>query len=185
MHENPQGFQKFKKMPLILSILFMVSSFFVLFFLYGQINNNKKISEQIQAEWQTEKIRRNEARSLDRLVLAIGKEKILLESHFTQSSNIVPLLNTIEQLSLKVGAKSKVTSVDISKDKTILMVAVGTSGSFNAVYKFLMLLENSPYELEFVSVDMQKTGAPTVSGKIIVSPQWEAIFKIKLLSFVQ
>ena len=119
------------------------------------------------------------------MVLEIGKEKILLESHFTQSSNIVPLLNTIEQLSLKVGAKSKVTSVDISKDKTILMVAVGTSGSFNAVYKFLMLLENSPYELEFVSVDMQKTGAPTVSGKIIVSPQWEAIFKIKLLSFVQ
>ena len=185
MHENPQGFQKFKKMPLILSILFMVSSFFVLFFLYGQINNNKKISEQIQAEWQTEKIRRNEARSLDRLVLAIGKEKILLESHFTQSSNIVPLLNTIEQLSLKVGAKSKVTSVDISKDKTILMVAVGTSGSFNAVYKFLMLLENSPYELEFASINMQREAELDVITNKVKELKWQTVFKIRLLSFIQ
>jgi hypothetical protein len=59
-----------------------------------------------------------------------------------------------------------------------------TSGSFEAIYKFLNLLENSPYELDFLSMDMHKM-APDVVVKGAQNLKWEAVFKIKLLTFVQ
>jgi hypothetical protein len=89
-------------------------------------------------------------------------------------SNIVPLLDAIEQLALRVKAKSEITSVDFSKDNNSLLLGIKASGSFVPIYKFLMLLENFPYELEFSSVDIKKTDT-----------QWEAVFKIKILSFTQ
>ena len=139
----------------------------------------------MQIEWQNETNRRNEIKSLERSIKAIDQEKILLESHFAQSSNIVPFLDTIEQLASRVKAKSEVVSVDILKDVNQFLVVIKTSGSFESIYKFVKLLENSPYELEIASLDIQKSSAQTVSDKKVAIPQWEAVFKIKLLSFIQ
>jgi hypothetical protein len=49
----------------------------------------------------------------------------------------------------------------------------------------LTLLENSPYELEFVSMDMQKLSTNSTDDKKIEVPQWSAVLGVKLLSFVQ
>jgi len=176
MENNPRQSQKFKKTPMILAIMFLVFSCFAFFFLYKEINKNKKIAQETQAKWQNEASRREEIRSLERLIKSINKEKDLVESHFAQSSNIVPFLDTIEKLAVSSKAKSEVVSVDILQDGSGLSVGLKTSGSFEAIYKFLTLLENSSYELEFVSVNIQKLS--TQAG-------WEATFKIKLLSFIQ
>jgi uncharacterized protein YkvS len=175
MQNNPHNFKKFKKMPFLFSILLLIFSCTVFFFLYKQINDNKKIAEKEQIEWQNETDRRNEIKSLERLIKEIDQERVLVESHFAQSSNIVPFLDTIEGLASKVNAISEVVSVDIIEDTSQLLVVIKTLGSFESIYKFLKLLENSPYEIEFASVDIQKSNTQT----------WEAIFKIKLLSFVQ
>ena len=42
-------------------------------------------------------------------------------------------------------------------------MAIKASGSFEALYKFLTLLENSPYELDFISMDIQKLGGEIVA----------------------
>lgn len=151
------------------------------------INNKVKISEQVLGEWQKEASRREEIRSLYRSIKTIEKQKSLIETHFAQGSNIVPFLDTIENLASKTEAKAEITSVDIAKDNAGLMVGIKASGSFEAVYRFLLLLENSPYELEFISMDMQKTVTQNVSDKNKKSkiPPWNAVFKIKLLSFIQ
>lgn len=176
MQNDSHHSQKFKKTPLILSIMFLAFSCFAFFFLYKEINNNKKIAQETQTKWQDEANRRDGIRSLERLVKSITKEKDLLESHFAQSSNIVPFLDTIEKLAVSSKTKSEVVSVDISQDGSGLLVGLKASGNFEAIYKFLTLLENSPYELEFISVNIQKLSAQA---------GWEATFKIKLLSFIQ
>jgi len=121
MQNNSHHSQKFKKMPLILSIIFLAFSCFAFFFLYKEINNNKKIAQETQTKWQDEANRREGIRSLERLVKSIIKEKDLLESHFAQSSNIVPFLDTIEKLAFSSKAKSEVVSVDILQDGSGLL----------------------------------------------------------------
>jgi hypothetical protein len=185
MQNNPRSFQKFKKIPLIFSILFLVFSCTVFFFLHKKINDNKETADLAQIEWQSETSRREEMKSLDTSFKAIESERILLETHFAESNNIVPFLDTIEKLALSVKAESEVTSVDILKDKGGLQVVIKTSGTFEAVYKFLTLLENSQYELEFVSVDVERTAEQTGSGATYVAPEWQGTFKVKLLSFIE
>jgi hypothetical protein len=44
-----------------------------------------------------------------------------------------------------------------------------------------LLLENSPYELDFLSVDFHKSSGDTKNKK---DARWEAVFKMQLLSFI-
>lgn len=183
MQDNPTNFKKFKKGPLILSVIFLIFSCSAFYFVYKKINDNKTESEKIQKEWQIETTRREEIKSLDKSVKIIDSDRILLESHFAQSSDIVPFLDTIEKLATSAKATSEVVSVDVADDKNTLVLDLKASGSFEAIYKFLTLLENSPYELDFTAVDIQRTSAPVVSGKKVTAAEWGATFKIRLLSF--
>lgn len=172
----------FKKLPLILSTLLLAFSGVVFWFVYEGIDNNKKIAEQAQTEWSTEATRRNEAKSLDRTMKAIEKERELLDTHFAKSSDIVPFLDTVEKIALKAKIKAEVSSVDILKNNAGLTVGLKATGSFDAIYRFLLLLENSPYELEFNSINLQTNAGEADAGGFI--PEWSAIFNIKLLSFL-
>ena len=173
----------FPKIPLLLSIIFFIFSCFVLFLLYGKINDNNQKSQIAGEEWQKEADRREEMRSLEHSVKIIKQERDQLETHFAQSSDIVPFLDTIESLAPKTGVKAEISSVDIVDNKTALKVVINSTGSFEGLYKFLMLLENSSYELEFMSVDLhQKDGQDLKKG--IKVPNWEVAISVKLLSFV-
>src|ERR1035437_10358115 len=175
----------FQKKPLILSIIFFLFSCFIFIFLYRTINNNKEVSQLAQEKWQTEASQRNDTISLISSVKAIATERAQLETHFVQSSDVVPLLDTIEKLAQEVGTSAEVTSVNVAGDTASLIVEMKASGSFETICKLVMLLENSPYILEFVSVDIQNTNTQNISvGKNSKTPQWTAYFKIKLLSFV-
>ena len=175
----------FQKISLILLAVFFVFFCFAFVFLYKKINSNNQKAEQDATTWQTETLRRDNIRSLDRLLQKIADSRILLETHFAKSSDVVPFLDTIEKLALEVGTKAEVNSVDILTDNTGLIVGLKASGSFEAIYKFLTLLENSPYELDFPSIDMHKLAVSGVSDENIQNLKWEAAFRIQLLSFVQ
>ncbi|MCX6751390.1 MAG: hypothetical protein NT161_01320 [Candidatus Nomurabacteria bacterium] len=169
----------FQKKSLILSAIFFIFSCFVFIFLYKDINNKKEISQLAQEKWQTKATSMENAKSLINSVKIIEPQKALLETHFVKSSDVVPFLDTIEKISKDVGATAEVVSVDVAKDNPSLIVEMNASGSFETIYKLIMLLENSPYNLEFVSVDLKNSG--TSIGK---SPQWTATFQIKLLNFI-
>ncbi|MBP6883964.1 MAG: hypothetical protein KBC06_01900 [Candidatus Pacebacteria bacterium] len=185
MQESPRSFQKFKKIPLFFALLFLSASAYSFYYLYTQINTNQVDAEVMQNEWQTEAARRNEITSLDYLIKSTEEKRAILESHFAYASDIVPFLDTIEGLAVKAGATSEVVSVDILKDKSGLMVEIKAVGSFESVYKFLRLLENSPYELEFLSTDMQNAAVKAGADGKTTSSLWSADFRIKLLSFIQ
>ena len=114
---------------------------------------------------------------------AIENERALLQTHVAKSSDAVPFLDSLERLALSVSVKSEITSVDVGKNNSNLIVLIKSSGSFENLYKFLMLLENSAYELEFLSVDIQKVGG--VDSAIGTGvPEWESRLRIKLVSFL-
>jgi len=116
----------------------------------------------------------------------IADDSSLLESHFVQNSDIVPFLNSLEQLASPVGASVVINSVSAGLNNTGPNVELKVTGSFGAIYKYLTLLENFPYELYFNSVDIHTLAAAETSGtKNIKNSKWEAIFKIQLLSFTQ
>jgi len=163
----------FSKIPIFLSVIFFSIFLAAFLFFYKTITANDQESRMKEEEWQNEAERREEIKSLDRSVKIIEGERTELETHFARSTDAVPFLDTMEGLAVAAGTKAEVTSVDISKDQTALVVGMKASGSFSSLYKFLKLLENSPYVLEFAAVDIEKGE----SG-------WQAEFHINLLSFV-
>lgn len=172
----------FKKLPILLSLLFFLASCAVLVFLYKQIDNVKKETDELEKSWQTESDKRKEMKTLDKSLKLIEEDKKVLDSYFAYSTDIVPFLNTLEKLSESVGAKGEVSSVDILKDNTGLEVNLKATGSFGSLYKLLQLFENAPYEIEILGVDLEKE---TLSNEATSIFGWRGLFKLKLVSFIK
>jgi len=172
-----------QKITLFFSLILLIGLCLVFAFLYNKIDNNNKNAEIDMTAWQTEMNQLDKINSLERSVEQVADDKALLETHFVKSSDIVPFLDTIE-IGPVIEADTAIDSVDTGPKNDQLIVEIKASGSFEAVYKFLTLLENSPYELDFLSMDMHRTTALDVSPKKIKSSSWDAIFKIQLLSYV-
>ena len=175
--------KNFPIIQLFVSVLLFCVFLFVFFYFFRAIKNNVEESKSKEGEWQTETLRRDEIKTLNNSIKVIEDKRNLLETHFAKSSDIVPFLDTIEELALKVNTKAEITSVNILEDHTGLSVGMKASGTFSGLYKFLTLLENSSYELDFISMNIQKGIESDTKNKII--PKWDAIFRIKLLSFIE
>ena len=173
----------FPKIQLILSVIFCLLFSFAFVFLYRATNSNNQKAEENTITWQAETHRRDNIRSLDRTLQQIASQRVLLENHFAKSSDVVPFLNTVEKLAGEAGTVSEINSVNVVSDNTKLIVGFKVSGSFEAIYKFLTLLENSPYETDFLSMDIHNLTVQDSLGTAVRSLKWEAIFSIQLLSF--
>ena len=175
----------FSKILFLFSIVFFCISIIIFLFFYQEIKNNDKESQIKELEWRTEAKERSEIRTLDNLVKIIKSERAQLETHFAQSSDIVPFLDTIEGLASRATTKAETTSVNILEDHTGLVVGMKVSGTFSSLYKFLTLLENSPYELELIAMDIHARIVTDIGSENEKDPKWDANFRIKLLSFVE
>ena len=166
-----------QQIRLLLSVFLMLVSCYVFYLLYNQVKTNHAISEDMNLKWQEETQRRDETGKLARGLKTVELEKTELEKHFAKNSDLVPFLNTMEDLGVKAGVSVETTAVDVSPDKLGLMVGLKARGSFPATYKFITLLENSPYELEFQSLDIFRAGGEG-------GTEWQSTVEIKLLSFI-
>ncbi len=175
---------KLKKTLLAIPIIFFLLLCVLFFFLYKNIKNNIEISKRVQVDLQKETLRREEVKNFNDSFKLIEKDKAELETHFAQSSNIVPFLDTIERISNSVGVVTDVSSIEVTEDNSALSVQIKSKGSFEQIYKLLLLLENSPYELEFSSVGMYNNSDMSQKEKNNKKNEWVANFKIKLISFM-
>lgn len=176
---------KFKKIYFFGPIILFAVSLAVFAFLYiGTKGNLNKIAE-LEETLQEEISKRNEVETLNDYFLSIQEEKISLESHFVQTSDVVPFLNTLESLADNVGAKTEVKSINVAKDNTGLIVDLKNTGTFSQIYKFITLLENAPYELEFISVELANAPTKEDLENNRNSERWEVLIKAKLISFAE
>jgi hypothetical protein len=176
---------KFPKLAFIFSILFFIATCFGYYFLATKINNNEDEFNAKTISWQMEASRRDGIRALNDSIKAIAEERANLDTHFAASSNVVPFFDSIEALGPKVGVDAQVTSVELPVKDPGLIVGVSATGSFEGVYKFINLLENFPYELDFVSMDIHTKDTGGVTPKAGTKSQWVATFKVRLLTFIQ
>ena len=164
---------------LVASVSFMIFFFLVFYFLYHRIESSHKLSEEMSIKWLEEANRRDETENFAKAIKIAEPEIAKLESHFADNSDLVPFLNTIEGIAPKAGVEAETTDVDISQDKKNLILGLKARGSFDAVYKFITLIENSSYEMEFIYLDIfRSSGQGDVSG-----PMWEATMRLKLITF--
>lgn len=173
----------FQKIILLISTALLLFLCFAFVFLYREISDNYQKIQQDTINLQAEEHQRHNIASLNQSLQKIAPDMALLESHFVKSSNIVPFLNMIETLAQEAGVSVQINSINIKKDNSELMVDLKASGSFELIYKFLTLLENFPHELDFISMNMQKS-LSDVSGKNIKDSKWEVILKAQLLSLI-
>ena len=164
----------FQKFPLFISVIFLIFSCFIFYFLYNKVQENRVISEKLNIKTQEETAYLEELRSLAHGLKIIEKEKVEFEKHFAEKSNLVPFLDTIEELAPKVGATTEILTIDISPDNLNLLVSLEAKGNFPSLYKLLTLLENAPYELKITSFNILKE--PDVA--------WKLKATLKLISFV-
>jgi hypothetical protein len=169
-----------KKLQLAASIILFLFLCFIFIFLYKEINTNNKDSELGTATWQTEADRREGIMTLNRSLQDDSSDRASLDTHFVGSTDVVPFLDTIGNLAASAGVAEEINSVDTGTNNDNLTVEMQVSGSFAALYKFLTLLENSPYELDFPSMSMNQIVTPGKTGK---NETWQATFQIQLLTF--
>jgi hypothetical protein len=169
------------KIQIFLSVAFFIACSLAALYIYKETTRNNQEAEARQDEIAAADYAKDEVKLLNDSIKSIESEKSALESHFVKSSNVVPFLDSIEGAAKVVGVKSEVASVEVSPEHDALLVELDASGSFPLVYKFLRLLETSPYELSLTSVTLERSTSMDVKG---TAPRWDAKFKIKVLSFV-
>ncbi len=152
----------------------------IFYFLNLEINKKSLATEEISVKWLEESGKREEIRSLARGIKLVEKESLELEKHFAKNSDLVPFLDTIESLGVKLGGNIETTSVEITPDNLNLIVGLKITGSFDSIYKFLNLLENAPYVLQITDMNMERENLQTTT----LTPIWVANVNLKLLSFL-
>lgn len=160
----------------ISSFFFLVISVMALYFFYIHINKNKAEVDAKNAEWQTEQNRRLEIKSLERVVKNLEDERIALSEHFVSAENPVEFFNSLEGLASSVGATAKVVSVNTDKENKSFGLNLEASGSFDSVYRFITLLENSSYKMKIKSIDLQV-------GPVDLSKKWVLQINLELVTF--
>src|SRR3989344_4154462 len=143
-----------RKIQLLIAVILLIFSFCIFYILHGRLKSNYFASEEMNLKWLEEANRQNEAKSLAHRLEIMKNEKMEIEEHFVKNSDLVPFLNAIEGLGPRSGVRIETTSVNLSSDKLGLVVELKMDGSFESIYKFITLLENSPYELKFLAFDI-------------------------------
>ncbi len=170
-----------EKINLTFSVIFLGIACFTFNFLNSKIQNDNTLAKQNNVLWQQEMLKKNQMQSIQNGLKNIQDERAIFDKYFVSNSDLVPFLDNMEDLGNKSGAKVETTSVDLSNDNLSLVVGVKAVGSFSAVYKFLLLVENSPYELDVTSMDFQREAPESV----VAVPTWNTTFRLKLVSFIK
>lgn len=170
--------KKFPKIPLIVSLLFFTVSFSAFLFLYQQVQKQKTEAETIRLEAQNKETQIENARLLTNFLEETASAQQELERHFVYQDDVVPLLRFIENIGFRVGGQAEVVGVEVTVDGQELFVESVVKGNFDAAYKFITLLENAPYKVEFLSVEMKTILGDESSGG------WRGDIRMKVISFV-
>ncbi len=167
-------------LSVVFAAIFIFSFFYILRIIKIKGDNANRLGNEVQAEAD----RRSKIASLNSEIKAIAPERAILETHFAKSSDVVPFLDTLQAIALEAGAPAEISSVNLNKDNGSLEVAMNAAGSFGNVHKLLALLQSSPYELDFSSVDLSRKTLSDAEAKTAGPiPEWEASFKLTLISF--
>ena len=121
------------------------------------------------------------------------KDRAKLETFLVDKETIATFLEYIEALGKTAGVKASVASLSedtrfpvSGSEVPVLRLVLNASGSWQAVYRYLNLLQNLPYREEISSVTLRnETGATYgADGKVIDAKKnhtWNGTFELAIL----
>ena len=118
-------------------------------------------------------------------ILEISEKVILFDTHFVKNTNITPFLNDLEENAKLHNVKIEISNIDsllVEEEKQIFL-NFNISGTFSNIYKYLLYLENSKYELEIHSVRLLRDSVG--EDNFSINPNWKANFRIRIISFIE
>lgn len=132
--------------------------------------------------------------ALERRVLAVGdikkdlanakdRQDVLLE-HFVDKENVVPFFTTIESYGKSSGVSVKFDTASSARDVNRFDIALSIKGPYTGVYKFLRLLEATPYEIVVNTIQLQSgyVEVPVSKTKIVTQVEWTGTVSLSLMS---
>lgn len=162
----------------ILFLLLTVGSFYVTL---RQMNIYHNGFLDLTSLYKEKELKDQEIKALNSLISEIGNEIKIIESHFLTTEYIPIFLDELEKNAKTLEVEAEVVSVDnLGLDSKSFVINTKVSGSFENLYKFLLLLENYKYELEIL--DMKILEEPNTEK--LNASNWSGYFKIKVISFV-
>lgn len=136
-------------------------------------------------EWKTENDNRNSTESLESSLASASADNTALDLHFVEGANVVPFLNMVERLAPQTNTEVKVNTVEIASDSKSLKVKVSVTGTFESIYKFLILFENAPYETGISFFEIHRVGENDTTKENNAKAEWSANMELRLLSYIK
>ncbi len=168
-------------MQLPLAILTALVAAGAFYFTYRIVQSNNQKAEGTATVTREEAAKRDEMRLLDRSLSAVRGDRVILNTHFAKSSDVVPFLNEIENSARAIGIVAEVENVNLLPSDAGLSVRVSADGSFRSLHTFITLLEQFPYIVEFTSLNIENVAIGTTDK----TTNWHAEMTLKLITFVK
>lgn len=171
---------KLKKRTLLLIAVILLNIIFAagIAFLFKTISSKKLVLMALQNKILETEEKKQGISALKNLLKNIGAQKQEIDNIFTEENKIVDFIESLEDIAKLAGAEISFRNADIpansSANNSLPVFLFDIRGSFEAVFKFLKLAENLPYQTNIQNL-----------GLLLEEKNWRANFKIQLLSFLQ
>lgn len=173
---------------LFISGVVMLATLATMIFFFKVVENKNKHTSATLVTLANKIVKKENSKVLKDQIDNVALIKETTQKHFVDSSEIDSFIDYLENLGNDSGTEVKVEDFQTSPDnKNILSVKLLSKGSFNNVMKFLVLIENTQYQvyIEKASIDKQpevsnidpKTGQPVSSGASV----WQANVSFNVL----
>lgn len=186
--------KKSTNLILIISTLTLIALLGAFVYLINVIKNKNKHISVVAATLQEKIDEKDNMKVLEKKMVDLGDTRTKINGYFVDTSNIDTFVEYLEGLGDTYGATLVVQSVDTPKnEKNKLVFSIEIDGNFSNVTKIVSILENSPYNINFNSLYINKI-TETVQGESIdpkskapIAPitksSWQATANFNVLSF--
>jgi Tfp pilus assembly protein PilN len=171
---------------LTIASFFTVLSVLAFLYIFNSLQIKNKNFVNFLKETEELEQKREKIKTLNNSVEEVFLQKEELDKYFAKKSDVVPFLDTLQSLSVQAGAPAEFSYLDLSTDGKGLEVQIKSEGTFSAIYKFLSILENSPYLFEFTDMNLQRKESLNEEGELIKiqNPLWILSLRMTLVSFI-
>ena len=139
-----------------ISILFLLAALALLaavlvayISLFSWIKQHNETISEMQGKLASENQQAAEERKLEAIIKETSDNSATLNSYFVEGDKAVDFLQTIEGYGSYSGASVKFSTVDYNATNQRLTMSLHIAGTFQSVYRTILLLENAPYEFDF------------------------------------
>ncbi len=179
----------------LLGILFLLLLIVIAGYVYMYTRISKKTTsiESIATEIENEKKSQQNILGLKRSITLTEEKNKLLNSYFVTEETVVDFIKSIESLAKDSGVSVQISSLQPGEQtgKQGLYVSLIVNGGFNEVNRFLVFLENMPYQIVTNRVQLsseKNTLSPVIDPKTgkpqaLKVQQWNASVDFVLISY--